>query len=62
MTGSSLASRQPHYDTPETALAALQEEELRAIRALGILLESRLIDQIEYERRVATYQRADKAN
>jgi hypothetical protein len=33
-----------------------REEEFRAIRALRILLESRLIDQLEFERRLAAFQ------
>ena len=31
-----------------------REHELRALRALSILLESRLIDQLEFDRRLAS--------
>jgi hypothetical protein len=42
-------------EAPLTGDAALLDEQLRAIRALGILLESRLIDEAEYERRAALF-------
>jgi hypothetical protein len=48
----------PDSEETDTALAerASREEELRAMRALRILLESKLIDQLEFERRLATFQ------
>ncbi len=48
---------QQSFPQAEPNDSASRHEELRAIRALGILLESKLIDQMEYERRIAPFQR-----
>jgi hypothetical protein len=49
--------QQELYTAPQIDDSVSRHEELRAIRALGILLESKLIDQMEYERRIAPFQR-----
>ncbi len=58
----------PHTLDPAAAEAAadlneraVREEELRAMRALRILLESKLIDQLEFERRLASFHDKAKA-
>jgi hypothetical protein len=45
---------------PSIGDAELLDEQLRAIRALGILLESHLIDEAEYERRAALFGGEDR--
>ncbi len=48
----SAASQQPRMDSGEQ-----MDDDLRALKALRILLESRLINPAEYQKRLESFQR-----
>ena len=52
---------QPVSDTEAADDLAFLDEQVRAMRALGILLDSKLIDQAEYERRAALHGNPEQA-
>ncbi len=57
MSAASSSSPSAHDELKITSSSEELDGDLRALRALRLLLESRMIDRTEYERRLASFKR-----